>query len=247
MKASFVKTENVQRLMAALTALEERGAGEARLMVVDGLPGLGKTAATAWMAARNDCVFARAGIGRRTGCSFGTTGSTRVSFRDAVSADDRGAGRAGGHGPQQWRDVRGRDRRGGLYQSIGQDAVDAAGFERFSGDPVHFGRHGQGADQPETVSASDEPGRSVCRVFATDVDGRDGHGRGPERGRGGAGPDRALIHRHSKGFVREVKEAIAHIERLGARHSGAEIGVAEMAGQVLLNDRATSKPIVARG
>ncbi len=60
MKTTFVKTENVKRLMLALSALEERGAGEACLMVVDGLPGLGKTEATTWMAAQNDCVFVRA-------------------------------------------------------------------------------------------------------------------------------------------------------------------------------------------
>lgn len=53
-----------------------------------------------------------------------------------------------------------------------------------------------------------------------------------------------LIHRESKGKFRETKEAIASVERVG-RKAGT-VGIAEMAGKVLMNDRATGRPIVVK-
>lgn len=60
MKNRFVKTSNVQRFAKALTAVEERGAAEACLIVIDGLPGLGKTTTLRNWVAQNDCVYLRA-------------------------------------------------------------------------------------------------------------------------------------------------------------------------------------------
>lgn len=54
------------------------------------------------------------------------------------------------------------------------------------------------------------------------------------------------LHRAAQGKFREIKEGLAAIERFGKRNPGMEIGVAEMAGQVLMNDRGTSKPVVVR-
>ena len=52
-----------------------------------------------------------------------------------------------------------------------------------------------------------------------------------------------LIHTASKGKYREVKEAIAAVERFGKRNAGKPVGCAEMAGEVLLNDRRDGEPI----
>ena len=60
MKRKFVKTRNAKGFMSALTKLEARGAEEACLMVVDGQPGLGKTATVQWWAVQNGAVFLRA-------------------------------------------------------------------------------------------------------------------------------------------------------------------------------------------
>lgn len=60
MKNEFVKTKNVKIFYEGLTALSNRGAREACLMVVDGKPGLGKTHALNWWACRNDCIYIRA-------------------------------------------------------------------------------------------------------------------------------------------------------------------------------------------
>ena len=56
----------------------------------------------------------------------------------------------------------------------------------------------------------------------------------------------AFLHSASNGFVREVKEGIKSIERFSQKNPG-EIGMAEMEGQVLLNDRRTGKPILVQG
>ena len=62
MKNTFVETANVRRFHTALTALERRGATEACLMVVDGLPGLGKTTSLHRWAAQSGSVFLRATV-----------------------------------------------------------------------------------------------------------------------------------------------------------------------------------------
>lgn len=60
MKNEFVETENIKRFDTCLSALERRGAQEACLMVVDGQPGLGKTTSLYRWAAQNDAVYLRA-------------------------------------------------------------------------------------------------------------------------------------------------------------------------------------------
>lgn len=60
MKNEFVKTKNVKRFLTGIADLGSRGANEACLMVVDGLPGLGKTQTVNWWSVRNDCLYLRA-------------------------------------------------------------------------------------------------------------------------------------------------------------------------------------------
>lgn len=60
MRNVFVETSNVKRFLSALSALEERGAQEACLVVVDGEPGLGKTTTLKTWVAQNGCVYLRA-------------------------------------------------------------------------------------------------------------------------------------------------------------------------------------------
>lgn len=60
MKNRFVETSNVLRFRKSITAVEERGASETCLIVVDGLPGLGKTTTLQNWVAQNDSVYLRA-------------------------------------------------------------------------------------------------------------------------------------------------------------------------------------------
>jgi DNA transposition AAA+ family ATPase len=56
----MVHTENTRRFLAALSALEGRGAEEACLMVVDGEPGLGKSATLQWWTIETRSIYIRA-------------------------------------------------------------------------------------------------------------------------------------------------------------------------------------------
>lgn len=60
MKPVFVETRNYHAFMEGLDALAARGADECRLVVVDGLPGLGKTTILMRWAAQESCVYLRA-------------------------------------------------------------------------------------------------------------------------------------------------------------------------------------------
>lgn len=60
MRPKFVKTTNVLTLERSVSALRKRGANEACLVVVDGVPGLGKTTTLSRFATQNASVYLRA-------------------------------------------------------------------------------------------------------------------------------------------------------------------------------------------
>lgn len=60
MKTKFVNTSNVLKFNQALSELKKRGASEACIVVVDGLPGLGKTTSLSRFAAREQAIYLRA-------------------------------------------------------------------------------------------------------------------------------------------------------------------------------------------
>ena len=60
MKNAFAITKNVQRLLAGVQTLNDRGAGEANILLVTGAPGYGKTESVQWWAARNGAIYLHA-------------------------------------------------------------------------------------------------------------------------------------------------------------------------------------------
>ncbi len=60
MRDSFVETDNYRRFVGALKSLEERGAEEACMIIVDGKPGLGKTTTLSRWVAQTGSVYLRA-------------------------------------------------------------------------------------------------------------------------------------------------------------------------------------------
>ena len=60
MKNVFAITSNADRFLAAMKALEKRGASEASWVLLTGLPGLGKTELVEWWALRHDALYLRA-------------------------------------------------------------------------------------------------------------------------------------------------------------------------------------------
>ena len=59
MKPKFVRTSNVTRFLAAIAAVEQRGAQEACLAVITGEAGFGKSRTGAWWAAEAGAAFIR--------------------------------------------------------------------------------------------------------------------------------------------------------------------------------------------
>jgi len=58
----------------------------------------------------------------------------------------------------------------------------------------------------------------------------------------------AFIHKVTNGYSREIKEAIASIDRFAARNPGLELVTYDsMIGLPLMNDRRNSNPIYVRG
>lgn len=60
MRPEFAKTSNVQRFLNGVSAVDERGASEASMMLVTGDPGYGKTATVWWWAIQHGAVYMRA-------------------------------------------------------------------------------------------------------------------------------------------------------------------------------------------
>lgn len=60
MKPVFVKTSNAIKFYEAIINLKKRGASEACLMVLDGAPGLGKSTLMTRFAVENQCIYLRA-------------------------------------------------------------------------------------------------------------------------------------------------------------------------------------------
>lgn len=63
MRSGFVETANVQAFLAGVTAVEDRGAPEAGMLLVTGGAGFGKTRTVQWWAAKSDALFIRATAG----------------------------------------------------------------------------------------------------------------------------------------------------------------------------------------
>lgn len=62
MRKQFVKTENYSRFVAAVRAVEQRGAAEAGMLLLHGLPGLGKSHTADRWAVETGAVFLRAKV-----------------------------------------------------------------------------------------------------------------------------------------------------------------------------------------
>lgn len=250
MRAQFVKTQNSLEFMVKLSALEQRGASEACLMVVDGDPGLGKSTVVQWWAVQSGAVFLRAkeewkpawflrellgALNKQPEYSF------ERMFRQAVQALGERAAVAQRDGQSfavvvDEVDHISRDKR--MMETI-RDLSDMleipfilVGMGKVRHNIVRFpaiaSRVGQYAVfQPAPLEDIQALVSQLCEV--------------PVK------PDLVeFLYRAARGTSRETKEGIKAIERFGKRNPGKEIGLTEMNGQVLLNDRETGLPVVVR-
>lgn len=253
MKHRFVAdTSNAARFLAGVQTLLERGAAEACLMVVDGVPGLGKSETVEWWTVQNGGALIRAKAEWRPTWlmreliqaldpNLVPPHSFEKMYRLALGLLGRRADAA---------------RLEGRTFAVVVDEVDHICRDRRCLETLRdlsdmleipFVLVGMGyvrdalTKYPQIASrvavyvefraASREDtaallkGLCDCEV-AEDLT--------------------TYLHQVARGRVREIKEAIRHIERQGLRNKGKPVGIAEMRGHVLLNDRETGRPIEVR-
>lgn len=248
MKRIFVKTENVNRFLNGLVALENRGAEECALMVVDGKPGLSKTAVTQWWAVQQDAVFVRAKAAWTptwmmrdilTALNVVPAWSFANMYTQAIETlsmrrDD--AMRSHRTFAIVIDEIDHISRKPKLLESL-RDLTDNllvvpmiwVGMGRVRHNLISYPQIASRVGQAvEFLPASLDDARAlVTQICEVPV-----------------GDDLIeYLHQVSKGRVREIKEAIANIERAGRMDKGKEVTLASMRGKVLLNSRDTGKQI----
>lgn len=252
MRNVFVETENVGRFNGALKVLERRGAAESCLMVVDGLPGLGKTTALYRWAAGTQAIFLRAKREWDAGWFLD-------DLLSALSIQRRHA----------FKD-RFRQATEALALRQSDFTIQKRTFALVIDEADHFSRSQRVmetirdlSDSMDLVTVLVGMGRIRHNLTAfPQISSRIGSNRveflpltlgdvTKVIGELSEVPvDEALagfVHQISGGFTREIKETIAIIERFGRRNGfgpGNPLPLAAMRGQVLGTNRSTGQPVI---
>lgn len=250
MKPIFVETRNYQRFMEGLDALDARGSEECRLVVVDGLPGLGKTTILARWAAQESCLYLRAKVGWTpywmmaellAECAIMPPNGHERRFRACIEELRRRMVLAHATGAQFAIVIDEAD-----YVSRRADMVDAIrDLADLAEVPIILVGMGKIRDNltrfPQTASRISR----YVRFEPADLGGVEQFLSA--KCEVPVAPDLAsFVHRATGGFNRELLEAIRSIERFGHRNppTGEEgLTARDMAGQHLINDRKSGQPI----
>lgn len=251
MKHTFVETSNFRRFLAALSRLDDRGAQEACIVVVDGKPGLGKTATmNRWMT-QTGSLYLRAQRGwdyswfilevlNELGVQDPPRGR-RARFELAISLMGSRAESAAAAGrvfglvvdecdlvsgkPEVMEAIRG-------FSDLQSMPTVLVGMGKLRDNLRRFPQIESRAPNkveflPATIEDAAALVRGLCEVpVADDLI--------------------ALVWKLSKGFSREMVDAIKAVERFGFRiEPGAQgVTVADMAGQPIMNNRETGRPVI---
>lgn len=249
MRNLYVKTSNTTRFLAKVAALQDRGAEEACLMVVDGSPGLGKTETVQWWATQQGMAFLRAKqgwtpswmlrelLGELSVAPLRTFEQMYRQSLEALAARSRLAAQEGTLFAVVVDEIDHIARRTDALETL-RDLSDMleipfvlVGMDRVRSSLTRYRQIGSRVGQfcefrplsPDDTAALVR-GLSEVPVADCMLD---------------------LLHRSCGGYVRELKEGIKAIERCGRRNAGP-VTVAMMARQVLLNDRASGRPITVK-
>ena len=246
MRRKIVSTSNTARFLAAVQALQHRGADEACLVVVDGEPGLGKTKVIRHWAVQNQVCYIRAKrewtpawMLRELLDGIGVTPdrTTEQMFRQAVE-------RLGMHQATALREGR-------TYALVIDEADHIVGSTRQMetvrdlSDAVELPTIlvGMGHIRSKLSRLPQIASRVAAYVEMLPASMDDVGVFLSERCEVPVAPCLiARLHQLSRGRYRELLEAIPHIEAAGADTDGP-VTVEDMRGRVLLNDRATGRPI----
>ncbi len=260
MRNAFIKTDNVTRFLSGVAALQQRGASERCIMIVDGEPGLSKTRTTQWWAVQQGAVFLRAKtkytanwmlqelLGELDGAPPPRSGAEM--FRRAVrllGAKKRQAveaGRTFGIVIDEIDHVLGERRRAEEVLETLRDFSDhleiptiIVGMDRIGPALERFPQITSRAGARPTFLPSSLADVRALVAGLSDVPVADCL--------------IAQLHAASQGYVRECMDGIKRIEAYGARNGASAatpVTARMMDGQVLLHARGTGgQPITVRG
>lgn len=251
MKSTFVETSNYRLFLEALSRVDDRGAMEACLVVVDGKPGLGKTATMSRWVAQTASLYLRAQMGwdynwfvhsvlTELGVQDPPRGR-RARFELAITLMQARAEAAAEIGkvwgfvvdecdlvsrnPQIMEGIR-------IFSDLQQMPTVLVGMGKLRDNLRRFQQIESRAPnkvefKPATQADAAALVHGLCEVpVADDLI--------------------ALIWKLSKGYSREMVDAIKAVERFGFRIDPGPRGVsvADMAGQPLMNNRETGQQII---
>jgi DNA transposition AAA+ family ATPase len=253
-KNAFVETANVKRFQSALTALERRGATEACLMVVDGLPGLGKTTALHRWAVQSGGIYLRA---KKEWTPSWFLNDLLAQFRIAPHHTFQKRFSQALEAMLQHQsamDLRKQtfaivideadhiSRKSDLMESI-RDFSDM-------GDIV-FVLVGMGKIRDNLTAFPQVASRIAQYVRFENASRDDVRAFYDTLCEVPVGDDVvSFTHQVTGGFNREVMEALATVERIGKRNGAAAdrpVDLSLLSGQPLVNDRRTGAPIIVPG
>lgn len=255
MKPNFVETSNVRRFYAALKRVNERGADEACMVVVDGKPGLGKTTTLSRWVAQTGSIYLRA----QKGWDYSWLIQDLLSELSVDPKSIRGKRERFARVLQELQDraeqAAFQDRTFGividecdLVSNRGEIMEAIRGISDLHFLPTILVGMGSLRDNLRRFPQIESRAPNKVAFVPSDVD--DTRALIEGRSEVPVAPDLVeFVWRVSKGFNREILDAIANIERFGLRFDPGDegISVADMAGQTIMNDRNTGKPIRVPG
>lgn len=247
MRRAIVETSNTIRFLDAMAALEERGAAEACIGIVDGVPGLGKTVTVEHWVAQNGLVYLRA------------DSEWKPPWMIRALLAELGVHPEHSFEKMMGQTVRALKERDEAYRAMGRSfAVVVDEFDYFVRSKRMLDKVRDLADIVEVPIVLVGMGRiraaldrheefasrigAHCEFQPATVD--------DVRAHLGACCDVPVgedlvhyLHRVSAGLYREIQSAIPRIEEVGRRSAGP-VAVADMVGHVLLVERKTGKAVV---
>lgn len=255
MRPSFVETKNYLDFIGAMTAMQARGADECLFVIVDGLPGLGKTTILQRWSAMESCVYLRAKTEWKPYWMLGellvglgvqmVPNGYENRFRACIGAlsDRRQAAETA---RQQFAIIVDEADHVSSKSALVENLRDLADLTHVPFVLVGMGKIRDNLTKhPATASRvnryvpfqpADNDG--VAEFLAAKCEVK-------------VAPDLAtFVAQATRGFNREILEAIKSIERFGLRYApaGSEgLTLREMAGQLLANDRKTGREIYVPG